>query len=69
MGGSVILTHDRLGGLSSLLHVLDGRKLLGNRLAGRELAASFMLLAGCDLELAQSPTLAAACRTGEFPVF
>src|SRR5579859_5870003 len=57
VGGGVILTHDRFGGLSSLLHLLDGRKLLGNRLTGRELAASFMFLAGCDLELARSGSL------------
>ena len=32
--------------------MLDGRKLLGNGLAGRELAPGFVLLAGCALELA-----------------
>jgi len=57
MGCSVLLTHDRFSGLSPLLHLLDGRKLLGNCLTGRELAARFMLLAGCDLELARGHSL------------
>ena len=43
--------HDRLDCGLALLHVLDGRKLLGNGLAGRELPPGVVLLAGCALEL------------------
>ena len=52
MGGGVLLPHDRLDGVLALLHVLDGRQLLGNGLAGRELPPGFVLLAGGVLELA-----------------
>src|SRR6185437_4211567 len=49
--GGVLLPHDRFDCGLALLHVLDGRKLLGNGLASRELPPSVVLLAGCALKL------------------
>lgn len=51
VGGGVILAHDRLDCVLSLLDVLDGRRLLGNGIAGRELPPGVVLLSGCELKL------------------
>jgi hypothetical protein len=53
----VLLPHDRLDCGLALLHVLDGRELLGNGLAGRELPPGVVLLAGCALKLSGSLSL------------
>src|ERR1700734_3707547 len=47
----VLLSHDRLDCGLAVLHVPDGRKLLGNGIAGRELPPGVVFLAGCELKL------------------
>ncbi len=55
--GGVLLPHDRFDCGLALLHVLDGRKLLGNGIAGRELPSGIVLLAGRVLKLSGSLSL------------
>ena len=51
LGSGVLVPHDRLDCGLALLHVLDGRKLLSDGFAGRELPPGIVLLSGCALEL------------------